>query len=317
MSVGYNKPLYILPFDHRGSFQTGLFGWKGTLDAEQTARVASAKQVVYEGFKKAVDAGVPKDRSGILVDEQFGAAILADAAKAGFITSAPAEKSGLEEFEFEYGADFARHIEAMNPTFCKVLVRYNPGGDAAMNARQAARLRQLSEYLHGHNRLFMFELLVPAEKAQLERVGGDQGAYDRELRPSLMVSAMRELQDAGVEPDVWKIEGLDRQSDCQDVVAVAQRDGRSNVGCIVLGRGENDRKVVEWLSIAAAVPGFIGFAVGRTSFWEPLVAWRDSQLSADTASAEIASCYRRWVTTFEQAQSGGPRDERAASFQRG
>jgi myo-inositol catabolism protein IolC len=317
MSVGYNKPLYILPFDHRGSFQTGLFGWKGTLDAEQTARVASAKQVVYEGFKKAVDAGVPKDRSGILVDEQFGAAILADAAKAGFITSAPAEKSGLEEFEFEYGADFARHIEAMNPTFCKVLVRYNPRGDVAMNVRQAARLRQLSEYLHEHNRLFMFELLVPAETAQLERVGGDQGGYDRELRPSLMVSAMRELQDAGVEPDVWKIEGLDRQSDCQDVVAAAQRDGRSNVGCIVLGRGENDRKVVEWLSTAAAVPGFIGFAVGRTSFWEPLVEWRDAQLSADKAAAEIASRYRRWATTFEQAQIGGPRDERAASFQRG
>jgi myo-inositol catabolism protein IolC len=317
MSVGYNKPLYILPFDHRGSFQTGLFGWKGTLDAEQTARVASAKQVVYEGFKKAVDAGVPKDRAGILVDEQFGAAILADAAKAGFITSVPAEKSGLDEFEFEYGADFARHIEAMNPTLCKVLVRYNPGGDVAMNARQAARLRQLSEYLHGHNRLFMFELLVPAEKAQLERVGGDQGAYDRELRPSLMVNAMRELQDAGVEPDVWKIEGLDRQSDCQDVVAAAQRDGRSNVGCIVLGRGENDRKVVEWLSIAAAVPGFIGFAVGRTSFWEPLVAWRDAQLSADKAAAEIGSRYRRWVTTFEQAQIGGPRDERAASFRPG
>jgi 5-dehydro-2-deoxygluconokinase len=116
---------------------------------------------------------------------------------------------------------------------------------------------------------------------------------------------------------VWKIEGLDRQSDCQDVVAAAQRDGRSNVGCIVLGRGENDRKVVEWLSIAAAVPGFIGFAVGRTSFWEPLVAWRDAQLSADKAAAEIASRYRRWVTTFEQAQIGGPRDERAASFQRG
>jgi myo-inositol catabolism protein IolC len=317
MSVGYNKPLYILPFDHRGSFQSGLFGWKGTLDAEQTARVASAKQVVYEGFKKAIDAGVPRDRAGILVDEQFGAAILADAAKAGFITSAPAEKSGLEEFEFEYGADFARHIEAVNPTFCKVLVRYNPGGDAAMNARQATRLRKLSEYLREHNRLFMFELLVPAEKAQLERVGGDQSAYDRELRPTLMVSAMRELQDAGVEPDVWKIEGLDRQSDCQDVVAAAQRDGRSNVGCIVLGRGENDRKVVEWLSTAAAVPGFTGFAVGRTSFWEPLVAWRDAQLSADEAAAEIASRYRRWVTTFEEAQIGGPRNERAASFQRG
>src|SRR5262245_7253113 len=202
MSVGYNKPLYILPFDHRGSFQTGLFGWKGTLDAEQTARVASAKQVVYEGFKKAVDAGVPKDRSGILVDEQFGAAILADAARDGFITSAPAEKSGLDEFDFEYGADYGRHIEAMNPTFCKVLVRYNPGGDAALNARQAARLRQLSDYLHANSRLYMFELLVPATSAQLDHVGNDQHAYDRELRPGLMVDAIHELQEAGVEADL-------------------------------------------------------------------------------------------------------------------
>jgi 5-dehydro-2-deoxygluconokinase len=302
MKVGYNRPLYILPFDHRGSFQTGLFGWTGTLSAEQTARVAAAKQVVYEGLKAAVAGGVPKDRAGILVDEQFGAAILADAAKAGFITSAPAEKSGQAEFDFEYGADFGRHIEAMNPTFCKVLVRYNPEGDAAMNARQAARLRQLSEYLHAHDRLYMFELLVPAEAAQLERLGGDQRAYDRELRPGLMVSAIRALQDAGVEPDVWKIEGLDRQADCEEIVAAAQRDGRANVGCIILGRGENEQKVVEWLTTAAAVPGFIGFAVGRTSFWEPLVAWRDERLTAQEAAAKIADKYCEWVTIFEKAR---------------
>jgi myo-inositol catabolism protein IolC len=161
MNVGYNRPLYILPFDHRGSFQTGLFGWKGGLGAEQIARIVAAKQVVYQGFKTALTDGVPKDRAGILVDEQFGAAILADALKAGIITAAPAEKSGQAEFDFDYGADFGRHIEAVNPTFCKVLVRYNPGGDAAMNARQAERLRRLSEYLHDHDRLFMFELLVP------------------------------------------------------------------------------------------------------------------------------------------------------------
>src|SRR5262249_50091579 len=147
-------------------------------------------------------SGVPKECAGVLVDEQFGAAILGDAARQGFITSAPAEKSGQAEFDFEYGDEFDRHIEAMNPTFCKVLVRYNPGGDAAINARQAARLSKLSEYLHAHDRLYMFELLVPAEAAQLERLGGDQRAYDRELRPTLMAGAIRELQDAGVEPDV-------------------------------------------------------------------------------------------------------------------
>ncbi|HEY7065212.1 MAG TPA: DUF2090 domain-containing protein [Chloroflexota bacterium] len=301
MSVGYNKPLYILPFDHRASFQTGLFGWKGTLAPEQTARVAESKQVVYEGLKAAVASGVQKDRAGILVDEQFGSAILAAANKDGFITSAPAEKSGLDEFNFEYGADYGKHIEAMNPTFCKVLVRYNPESDAAMNARQAARLADLGRYLQAHKHLYMFELLVPATKEQLVSVDGDPRHYDLDLRPELMCQAIRELQDAGVDPDVWKIEGLDRQQDCQAIVDVVQRDGRKDVGCIILGRGESEQKCVEWLSTAAATPGFIGFAVGRTTFWEPLVAWRDGQMTAEAAAAEIAGRYRHWVDIFEKA----------------
>jgi 5-dehydro-2-deoxygluconokinase len=184
-----------------------------------------------------------------------------------------------------------------------VLVRYNPGGDPAMNARQASRLRDLSDYLHAHDRLYMFELLVPSTAAQLDRVAGDLRDYDRELRPGLMASAIRELQDAGVEPDVWKIEGLDRRADCEDIVAAAQRGGRTDVGCIILGRGESEEKVVEWLTTAAAVPGFIGFAVGRTSFWDPLVAWRDKEASVEEAAAEIANRYCQWVAIFEKARS--------------
>src|SRR5499427_927922 len=212
---GYDQPLYVLPFDHRGSFETGMFGWKGALTAEQTAQIAAAKQVIYDGFKTAVAAGVPKGKAGILVDEQFGAAILRDAAANGFTTACPAEKSGQEEFEFQYGQDFASHIEAFNPTFCKVLVRYNPEGDQALNQRQAARLRDLSDYLKSKGRSRMlFEMLVPAEKAQLDRLKGDKKAYDVELRPKLMVQAIEQLQDAGVEPDLWKIEGLDSTEDC-------------------------------------------------------------------------------------------------------
>ncbi len=134
------------------------------------------------------------------MDEQFGAAILADAAKHGYSTACPAEKSGQDEFDFEYGEDFAKHIEAFQPTFCKVLVRYNPEGDKALNQRQAARLKRLSDYLHAKSQSkFMFELLVPAEKAQLDRVKGDKKAYDLQLRPGLMVEAIQQLQDAGVE----------------------------------------------------------------------------------------------------------------------
>src|SRR5262252_6959808 len=298
---GYDKPLYVLPFDHRGSFETGMFGWKGALTAEQTAQIAAAKQVIYDGFKTAVAAGVPKEKAGILVDEQFGAAILQDATTLGYVTACPAEKSGQEEFDFEYGEDFTKHIEAFRPTFCKVLVRYNAEGDQALNRRQAALLKRLSDYLHSESRsLFMFELLVPAEKAQLEKLKGDKKAYDLEVRPRLMVEAIRELQAAGVEPDLWKIEGLDRREDCEKIVATARAGGRDHVGCIVLGRGEDDAKVREWLGIAAQVPGFIGFAVGRTVFWNPLVTWRAGKATREEAAAQVAGRYREFVDLFEE-----------------
>ncbi|TMB12903.1 MAG: DUF2090 domain-containing protein [Deltaproteobacteria bacterium] len=298
--LGFDGPLYILPFDHRGSFQSGLFGWKGTLTSEQTDRVAASKAIIYEGLLAAVAAGVPKTRAGILVDEQFGAVILRDARARGFLTAVPAEKSGQHEFDFEYGDDYARHIEAFSPTFCKVLVRYNPEGDLEMNRRQAARLLHLSEYLHRTRRKFMFELLVPAEQAELEELHGDQRAYDRSRRPRHMVDAIRALQDAGVEPDVWKIEGLDRTEDCAAVVAAARRAGRAGVGCIILGRGEDEAKVESWLSTAAGVPGFIGFAVGRTTFWDALVGWRDGRTTREAAIAEVARRYTRWCQLFAQ-----------------
>jgi len=304
MTLGYDRPLYVLPFDHRGSFETGMFGWKGVLTPEQTAQIAEAKRVIYDGFKAAVAAGVPKQKAGILVDEQFGAAILREAKANGFTIACPVEKSGQDEFDFEYGEDFPSHIEAFQPTFCKVLVRYNPEGNLALNRRQTDRLKRLSDYLHSKSRsLFMFELLVPAEKAQLEKVNGDKKIYDLEIRPRLMIQTIEELQDAHIEPDVWKIEGLDRREDCERIVAAARYGGRDKVGCIVLGRGEDDKKVREWLTIAATVPGFIGFAVGRTDFWEPLVGWRAKRTTREAAVSEIGRRYREFVDIFEKARA--------------
>jgi len=300
-TLGFDQPLYVLPFDHRGSFQKKMFGWDGELTTEQTAEIAAAKRVIYDAFRRAVSAGVPKEKAGILVDEQFGAAILRDAAAEGYATACPAEKSGQDEFDFEYGEDFAKHIEAFHPTFCKVLVRYNPEGDKSLNRRQSDRLKRLSDYLHNgrsHSQ-FMFELLVAPEKGQLEQLKGDKKAYDLELRPRLMAQAIEELQDAQIEPDVWKIEGLDRREDCERIVASARRGGRAAVGCIVLGRGEYDAKVRESLTVAAAVPGFIGFAVGRTSFWEPLVDWRANRITRNAAVEEIARAYKDYVEIFE------------------
>jgi myo-inositol catabolism protein IolC len=258
--------------------------------------------VIYEAFQTALETGVPERKAGILVDEQFGSAILDSARVHHYTTACPAEKSGQEEFDFEYGEDFAKHIETFQPTFCKVLVRYNPEGDAALNARQAARLKRLSDYLHQKKSksMFMFELLVPPEKAQLARVDGDRKAYDLGLRPELMAETIELLQNAGVEPDVWKIEGLDRRKDCEMIVKAARRGGRDKVGCIVLGRGEDDQKVREWLATASGVRGFIGFAVGRTSFWDSLVNLRAKKITREEAVKEIARRYIQFVEIFDE-----------------
>ena len=314
MTIGFDKDLYVLPFDHRGTFKKNMFGWKGTITPEQAGQISAFKHVIYDALQAAVAAGVPREKAGILVDEQFGADILNDAKKKGYFTASTTEKSGQAEFDFEYGQDFGKHIEAFQPTFAKVLVRYNPEGNAALNERQAARLKLLSDFLHGKSRsLYMFELLVLAEQAQMDKLKGDKKAYDTKVRPGLMVQAIQQLQDAGVEPDVWKIEGLDRAEDCQKVVAAARRGGRDKVGCIVLGRGEDDKKVGEWLATAAPVPGFIGFAVGRTAFWDPLVNLRDKKIARQDAVNEISRRYQDFVSVFEEARASGRKGERDAA----
>jgi myo-inositol catabolism protein IolC len=301
--TGYERPLDILPFDHRHSYITGVFHWQEPLTPDQVEEIVASKQVIYDGFKAAVVDPAVRGRAGILVDEAFGAALLRDAAAHGYITCVSTEKSGQDEFDFEYGAAFAQHIQSVNPTFAKVLVRYNPDGDPAMNARQAERLRRLSDFLARTKRLFMFELLVPPERDQLGRVGGSRAAYDRELRPGLMVDTIRALQDAGVEPDVWKIEGLDRRGECERIVEAARRDGRATVGCIVLGRGSDEQAVVRWLTVAAGVQGFIGFAVGRTTWLDAVTKWRAHTISREVAVAQIAKRFREWAAIFEHVSA--------------
>jgi myo-inositol catabolism protein IolC len=301
MELGYDKPLYILAFDHRGSFQKKFFGVTGAPSAQEAARISDAKTVIFEGLLHALDAGVDREAAGGLVDEQFGADIARKAMADGLTLAMPVEKSGLDEFDFEYGEDFGAHIEEFDPTFSKVLVRFNPEGDAGMNARQAQRLKRLSDWLHERGRRFLFELLVPAEAHQLEAVDGDAGRYDTEVRPGLMERAIAALQDAGVEPDIWKIEGIDRREDCEAIAARCRSgQGRGNVACVVLGRGADDAAVDHWLRTGSGVPGYIGFAIGRTIWWDPLKAYVDGEAGRDEAAMRIGANYRRFVDVYQQ-----------------
>lgn len=298
--MGYTEPLYILAFDHRGSFLK-MAGIKGEPTPQDTRRISDTKRVIFEGFQRAVADGAPREGAGVLVDEQFGAEIARAARAAGHIFAMPVEKSGQDEFDFEYGEVFGEHIEAFDPTFAKVLVRYNPEGDREMNERQAARLRRLSDWLHERDRNFLFELLVPAEEHQLAQVGGDSGRYDREVRPGLMVTAIAELQAAGVEPDVWKIEGIDRRDDCERIAAQVTSGGRDNVACVVLGRGADENAVSHWLRQGAGVRGYIGFAIGRTIWWDAVKGHLDGSLDREGAARRVADNYLRMIDVYRNA----------------
>ncbi len=293
------KDLLILAFDHRASFIEKLFGIKGRPPTvEEKQQIEEAKRVIFDGFKLALNTKVPKEIAGLLVDEEFGASVLREAKKEGFNFAMPAEKSGQDEFDFEYGDQFTKHIEDFNPTFLKVLVRYNPESEATLNKRQLERLKKLSDYLAGANRTFLFELIVPATPGQLEKVGGVKTAYDTQLRPQLMCESIKQIQDAGVEPAIWKLEGVDKPEDAKAIVAQAQAGGRK-AGVITLGRGESKDKVKEWLSVGAKIPGIIGFAVGRTIFWDPLVEYRAGKADKKATAEKIAQNYMEFVGLWQ------------------
>ena len=162
MPLGYDGRLYILAFDHRDSFQKKMFGIDGEPTPEQTETIADAKRVIFEGMLSAAARGGDPSTMGVLVDEQFGSDIPQRAREHGLKLARPVEKSGQEEFDFQYGEEFGAHIEADHPDFTKVLVRYNPDGDADMNERQLGRLKRLSDWLADREYKFLFELLVPA-----------------------------------------------------------------------------------------------------------------------------------------------------------
>ena len=301
MALGYDGKLYILAFDHRGSFQKNLLGISGDPTPDETERIDDVKRLIFEGMLVAVGEGAEAGATGVLVDEQFGSNIPEQAREHGLKLAMPVEKSGQEEFDFQYGEDFPAHIERFDPDFSKVLVRYNPDGDAAMNAEQLTRLKRLADWLHSTNRKFLFELLVPATAEQLASVDGDSGRYDAELRPELMRRAIEDAQNAGVEVDVWKIEGIDEQGDAAMLAEQARSGtGRDGVTCVLLGRGASTEKVEHWLQVAAPVEGFVGFAIGRSIWWDALKGFLAGDLDRETAAKQISDNYLHFVRVYEQ-----------------
>lgn len=290
----------MLPFDHRASFMKKMFGIEGRVPTpEEAEKICDTKMVIYEGFKKAVTTGaVPKEGAAILVDEQFGDAVLKDAKANGYDYALCTEKSGQDEYDFEYADEWREHLKKYQPKFVKSLVRYNPGDDAALNARQRERLKLLSEYCHQQESYFLIEPLIPATKEQLASVGGDQKRYDTEVRPYLAVQMVKELLLGGVEVDVWKIEGMEEKKHYEEFMLAARSDGREGVSAIVLGRGADNAQVETWLKAGAGVEGVVGFAIGRTIFWDGAKGFKDGTMTRQQAIDLISKNFEHFYQVF-------------------
>jgi myo-inositol catabolism protein IolC len=291
-------PLLILAMDHRDSFAK-LFGVTGSGPSPaQEAAMRAAKELIYHGVRDArseLDGG----QAGVLVDEELGAAVLRAARDDGLVVAMPVEKSGQKLFRLQYGADTAAHIEEFAPAYVKVLVRMNPADSAEDTARQLAGLAALSTLLSERDTAFLYELLVPATDEQLQGAG-DQEAYDRDLRPELVAEVIAINQQAGVEPTMWKIEGLETTAAARDVVAAAKAGGRTT-DCIVLGRDAPREVLDHWLAIAAPVPGFVGFAVGRSIWEDPLTRHRKDHDDARLVET-VRDNYLHFARTYLDAR---------------
>jgi len=303
MNLGYDGRLFMLAFDHRGSY-VKRFGIEGNPTPEEIERLNDGKQSSRASRRRSTAAPTPRSPASWSTSSSGPRRGSPSRPRGeGSRSRCRWKRAGQDQFDFEYGDEFSDHIERLDPDVSKVLVRYNPDGDAEMNRRQSQRLRRLSEWLHERDRKLLFELLVPAERAQLVAVNGDTDRYDAELRPELMLRAIAELQDARVEPDIWKIEGVNERADCERLAAQCRAGGRDGVVCVVLGRGADTAKVDHWLRQGAPVEGYVGFAIGRSIWGDPLKAFIGGDLSRVDAATQIGDNYLRFTEVYTGAEA--------------
>lgn len=295
-----DSALFMLAFDHRKSIRP-LFGIDGEPAPRDRERISAAKELVYEGLLAAAPRLSDRARPGLLVDEEFGTPVLERARTEDVVAAVAVERSGQKEFQFEY-EDFGPHLEHLRPELAKALVRYNAGGDRGLNDRQLERLKVLSDHLQSSETDLLFELLVPPTDEQLEECDGDSACYDADLRPALVRTAIEQIQDAGIEVAIWKIEGIESTADCESIAATCRRGGRS-ADCLILGRGADQSKVEHWLTTAAPTPGFGGFAVGRTIWWDAIAAHLSGTVDRPTTVETIATRYLHFVTVYLAARA--------------
>jgi myo-inositol catabolism protein IolC len=296
------EPLFILAMDQRDSFQRTLFGVTATPTSDQLAAMRAAKSLIFAAAQRVAGTQPAGSRLGVLVDEHLGTDVARQARAAGFELAMPVEVSGADRLAFEYGDEFGAHIEAYDPDWVKVLVRFNPADPADLQQAQTAVLRRLNDWVAGHRRRWLLELLVPPTREQLAE-HEDQAFYDEEARPKLTAEVITSLTGAGVQPSIWKLEGYETASGAQLVLDAVRASAGPSSECIVLGRNAPQRQLDHWLDVAAPLQGFVGFAIGRSIWQQPLADYLAGEQDQAATQQRIAERYGHYIQRYYAADT--------------
>jgi myo-inositol catabolism protein IolC len=284
-------PLYMLAFDHR---QVLRDLYPGATDAD----LQSAKVAVLEALDSIPETVATKHSLGFLVDEEYGADAAKLAAERGLYVAMPVEASRTPILRLQYPEDYPARFERFNPEAVKALVFHNPADAPRRREEQLGQLRTIGHFAREQGRDYLLEILINPTPEQLEEGGGDKAGFRANVFPRLLVESIAEMQEYGIEPDIWKVEGLDTVEDTAAVGAQATAGGREAVRCIVLGSGESQAKVNGWLANAAAVPAFSGFAIGRTVWHEPVGHLLAGRISREVALETMALSFVSLISAF-------------------
>jgi 5-dehydro-2-deoxygluconokinase len=278
------RTVYMLAGDHR-------WQWEEWCDANGVARqrIPEVKELIVDAFLAArVQSPQVAIDGALLLDTQYGAAAIARAIREGVTIGSPAERAGSFPLEWP-AADFSSRLPG---AFAKVLVKDRPDYDPAIRASQRDKLLELQRWCRAHRRQLLIEVLVPRQ----DEAGED---FEERGRPLAIASAIRDAYAAGIEPEFWKIEGTTSADGARIVdTAIAERP---HSRLIILGKNADPALIGRWFASAAACPTAAGFAIGRSVFWKPCVAFLQGTATAEQAVAAMIETYLALVEAWNRA----------------
>lgn len=287
-------PMYMLAFDHRKVLRD--------LYAEaDTASLQSAKSIVLDALAALPE--FPSNSLAYLVDEEYGAEAARQARDRGHYLAMPIEASRTKILQLQYPQDYKERFTRFDPHCVKALVFHNPADDTDRKKEQVRLLREIESFARSQDRDFLLEVLITPTDDQLRDCAGDKTTFRTDLFPRLLVESIAELQDEGIEPDIWKVEGLASTQETMEVATQATSQGRSHVRCVVLGSGESQETVSQWLANASTVPAFSGFAIGRTVWHQPIADVFSGKISREESVTTMADTFRSLISEFARGRA--------------